>query len=129
MNTTEENEPAKSRFRNHFTKESIKGHFRRNGKLYIGLGVGAVAVLLASNRREVQTTVRQIGFRNTQTTVLVPRGHPGYLVRWVETGEIAASQNRMAKLAEVPPSQLSKHLNGQLPHVKDNHFERLGQAR
>jgi hypothetical protein len=127
MNTTEENEPANSRFRNHFTKESIKGHFQRNGKLYIGLGAGALAVVMLTNRDSVRVYV--LGHHNTVTTILERRGHPGFMVRCKETGEVWASQNRAAACMNISESELSKHLNGLTNHVKGKTFERLGEAK
>ena len=54
------------------------------------------------------------------------KGHPGFVTRCVETGELFETQNAAASFFEIPPSILSRHLNEGLELREDLHFERLG---
>lgn len=63
-----------------------------------------------------------------QTTTLVRRGHPGNIIKCVETGEIFASQNRAADALGVSRSALSKHLKGVTSSINGLTFESLGEA-
>ena len=62
------------------------------------------------------------------TQVLVRRGHPGNIVRCIETGETFASQARAAAVNGIDPSIMSRHLKGTLATAKGLHFENLGDA-
>lgn len=65
---------------------------------------------------------------NAVITFLERRGHPGFVVKCLETGEVFASQNRCASLLGINPADLSKHLRGLKVHAGGLHFERLGEA-
>ena len=54
------------------------------------------------------------------------KGHPGFVTRCVETGELFETQNAAASFFEIPPSILSRHLNDGLELREGLHFERLG---
>ena len=54
------------------------------------------------------------------------KGHPGFVTRCVETGELFETQNTAASFFEIPPSILSRHLNEGLELREGLHFERLG---
>jgi len=56
------------------------------------------------------------------------RGHPGYLVKCLETGEILSSQQQMANKFGIPESVLSDHLRGRFDNANGLHFERLNVA-
>ena len=56
------------------------------------------------------------------------RGHPGYLVKHIETGLVYASQRAAAEALDISKDALSNHLNGRTEHVLGNHFERLIMA-
>lgn len=53
------------------------------------------------------------------------RGHPGYIVQCLETGEIFLSQGDAANAAGVSPTTMGKHLNGHTDHIYGQHFVRL----
>jgi len=53
------------------------------------------------------------------------RGHPGYIVRCKETGEIFLSQAEAAKSVGTIPITMSRHLRGNISHIYGLHFERL----
>lgn len=54
------------------------------------------------------------------------KGHPGFVTRCVETGEIFATQGDAAKAFDIPPEFLSKHLNYGRDLSENLHFERIG---
>ena len=127
-------------------KESVSNHFKRHKTLYLTGGVAIVAVVGTTLYfkkivipREIDTHVSAsiknivIGnhntVHNTQYTKVIRRGHPGFVVRCVETGELFASQNRAADLLGLDRTALSKHLNGKTEHLNGLHFERVGLAQ
>jgi hypothetical protein len=75
-------------------------------------------------------TVRPLSFlSNRQTVVTVVaregRGHPGYIVRCLETGNVFVSQNQAADAMNIPKHILSKHLTGEFADACGWHLERL----
>jgi hypothetical protein len=70
-----------------------------------------------------------VNIDQSMTTIieLVRRGHPGFKIQCVETGETFASIRRAAKVMGVNPGNLSKHLNGEIPHVGGHTFMNLGE--
>jgi len=91
----------------------VKAHFKRNGKVYIAVGVGLAVGVLA-------TVAYQRG--------IITTSHLGNVVQDTTTGKIFASQKRAAQQLRVPQSQISQHLNGQLEDVKGHVFTKLGRA-
>ena len=61
-----------------------------------------------------------------QTTHTGRVGHPGFITRCVETGELFLSQGDAARAHGVAESALSAHLNRGLPLDQGVNFERLG---
>lgn len=53
------------------------------------------------------------------------KGHPGFMTRCLETGEIFSSQKKAAKAYDVTEKMISGNLNGRLPDVNGLHFERV----
>ena len=119
---------------------SIKTHLKNNrdkyliggGALAIGLTVGYFAHPASANQR---AAVKQfIAWHSPttinleQTTTLVRRGHPGNIIKCVETGELFASQNRAADILGISKTSLSQHLKGKRPSVSGYTFENLGEA-
>ena len=106
-------------------------HWQRYKWLYVGLAagviLGAMGVLLYNRNTFVHTKITQIFCwkPTTTVTVLERRGHPGWVTRCVETGEVYASQARAAACNNISPSRMSAHLNGQASHANGLHFERL----
>lgn len=56
------------------------------------------------------------------------RGHPGYIVRCLETGEVFLSQTQAAIVMEIPATVISDHLRGKFDHANGYHFERICAA-
>lgn len=53
------------------------------------------------------------------------KGHPGFVTRCTETGDIFKSQQKAAEFAKAPASAMSGHLKGKLEDVNGLHFERV----
>jgi hypothetical protein len=119
--------------------ERAKAHLRENKKVYIaggtGLVVGAAGVLLFGTEQIVivDAIKVQLGWKspttNNITTLLVRRGHPGYVVRCNETGELFASQNRAASMMGINPSAISQQLSGKYEKANGYTFTKLGEAQ
>lgn len=124
--------------------EKIKTHFQENKAVYVaaiaGVIVGGAGVyILKTNLAIAVDSSQQIkGFawkpemtytnNSTVINTLVRRGHPGNVIRCIETGETFASQNRTASANGIDAGSLSKHLRGLLPNVNGLTFEELGEA-
>lgn len=125
---------AKERYAN----SKIKKHFVDNKNLYLTGAVCLVVGALVAKQGESansNATMKMIAYKPQnvsqnleQTTVLVRRGHPGNVVKCVETGELFASQNRAASALGIDAAGLSRHLQGKNPHVGGLTFENLGEA-
>jgi hypothetical protein len=117
------------------TISKIKIHVRENKTVYItGISCLSVGVLVTLVGTKQLVVVDSFKFQwktttlNEITTVLARRGHPGNIVRCIETGETFASINRTANAMGLNRGNLSAHLSGHIPHVKGYHFEKLGEA-
>ena len=118
--------------------EPIKTHFKKHKEAYIVgsacLLIGAATAVLIVTRKGVDVTVAQKGvfvnspITNTVVTILERRGHPGNVIRCIETGEVFASQQRAAELLGLSAGNLSQHLSGKYAHVSGLTFEILGEA-
>jgi hypothetical protein len=119
--------------------DKARKHAKRHQKLYcFGAGVMITSVTVFVFRSGgslggLQNTAFLV-LRNRQTinnviiTQLERRGHPGYIVKCNETGEVFASIARGAEAMGVNRGNLSSHLSGKLPHVGGNTFQILGEA-
>lgn len=114
-------------------------HIKENKSTYIALGAGlviggATVYLIGSPASKQIVDSFKIYYKSPHTSVnqvitnLERRGHPGFLIKCKETGEVFASQSRAADILKVNPGDLSKHLNGTKDHAGGLHFERLGLA-
>lgn len=121
----------------------MREHFRRNWERYaLGgtLVAGFTLLVMRGRHADMQSvsdgsamiTVRPFSiFSNKQITNVVTvieregRGHPGYLVRCLETGQTFISQAEAASVMNVSPSMLSSHINGSFDNVNGLHFHRL----
>jgi len=56
------------------------------------------------------------------------QGAPSWVIRCLETGDIYPSQLDAAKGMNLPASEISRHLNGSLDHVRGFNFERICMA-
>jgi len=130
------------RFKSTIKVAEVKAHIQRNQKAYITGGVClAIGVLgtLAAAKNNSTTVISSIeGNRNNfvgtaeHVTVVVAelerRGHPGNVVRCLETGEVFASQRRAAEMLGVNPGEISKQLRGLTDKAGGYTFENLGEA-
>jgi hypothetical protein len=115
--------------------EKVKTHIRENKRTYLAVG-GTVVVTVLITKRPVVTQVAKntalVVWKPTNTNIAITnvtrRGHPGNIVRCIETGEVFASQNRAADAMRLSRSVLSQHLNGLQPAVSGLTFEKLGEA-
>jgi len=53
------------------------------------------------------------------------QGSPSWVVQCTETGDVFRSQRAAALAMGINQVELSKHLNGKIPHANDMHFERI----
>jgi hypothetical protein len=119
--------------------DKIKKHFRDHKEAYITGGVclvvgAAVTYLVVKGNTdpELDESIKLIntitGDHNTIITQIVRRGHPGDIVRCIETGEVFASKNRAAAMNGISATALRNHLSGITESVKGLTFETLGEA-
>ena len=92
--------------------------------LLVGVGIGLLC------RANINLSIggrnnTQVIAKNLIVSQLERRGHPGWIVRCIETGEVFASQNRAAEVTGINPGRLSEHLNGKTPHDQGYTFERV----
>jgi hypothetical protein len=126
---------------------TIKEHFEKNKKLYIGVGIGlAVGLGLAGGtclimRAHSGSTIMRdtivhakrdtivLGKKSTLNQVSYissnRQGPPSWVVQCKETGGIFSSQASAAAEMGLSTSRLSQHLNGVTDHVNGFHFERI----
>lgn len=115
----------------HDKLEKAKSHLKENKKLYIGLGIGAVAGGLAGSfamlrTPEVQAVQKIIGpsWKPQQTIIqFVERSTPSRPLHRVGTKEYYDSVSDCARQTGLDRVMLSKHVNGYIPDVKGNVFE------
>jgi hypothetical protein len=53
------------------------------------------------------------------------QGPPSWVIRCLETGGIFSSQRGASLEMDLPESEISRHLNGMIDHVRGYHFERI----
>lgn len=82
----------------------IRRHIARNKPIYIGTAVGVAGVatgVILGRRIASQTVVQGIAINSpvtlTQLVTLARRGHPGTVIRDLQTGELYASISRAAE--------------------------------
>ena len=56
------------------------------------------------------------------------KGHPGFITRCIDTGEVFSSQKKAADAFGIPEGVLSGHLNGKFDEANGLHFERVFAA-
>ena len=74
-------------------------------------------------------TTGSVSFNNPVHTVNIyngTSGHPGFLTRCIETGEVFTSQRAAARAFGIHERDLGKHLNAGRELLEGLHFERLG---
>lgn len=114
--------------------EKTKAHLKKHKTAYLVAGGVVAGVVLGAVVTAVvrKTSVNQIAIGDNITQIaevhLARRGHPGYIVQCVETGEIFASQRRAAEVLNVNRYDLWKHLHGEIPDVKGYTFKIIAEA-
>lgn len=126
----------------------LKEHFKRHKNFYFGLaiGIGVAGITYAIMKEkpiglpsgsmpELPSGSGPSIFVSGDSNHLAPiittnvynkgRGHPGYFVRCVESGEIFSSQKKAANFFGITESNLSSHLNGLFDDCNGLHFERI----
>ena len=117
--------------------EKVRAHIERNKNRYYAGSIVVVAgitcyimrgrTVVGSAASEVN--IRPLAFFSKQNVVTViereGRGHPGYLVKCLETGDIFRTQGDAARTLGVDKSTMSRHIQGIYPNVNDLHFERI----
>ena len=88
--------------------EKIKAHFRKNKKLYMGIGIGVVITLAI--RKPVVISVAPV-FNNSNQQINFA-GHVTKVVKCLETGDMWEKVTEAAVAVGKPLSAMSKHLNG-----------------
>jgi hypothetical protein len=134
-----ENEKAKERI------ERVKAHFEKHKTIYYCVGTGFLtagitAVVMRGRYAGIQRvpdgsdmiTIRPLSILSRQNVVTVlerdGKGHPGYIIKCLETGQVFPSQASAAKTLGLYPSAISGHLNGKESHAGGFHFERVSIA-
>lgn len=129
--------------------DEVKNHFERNKATYLTLGIAGITLLIMKGRIETlayggvsdrsivgnaaldRINIRPFLFFSKQTINVVSvieregRGHPGYLVRCLETNQTFPTQGEAARHFASDATTMSRHIVGILPNVKGFHFERL----
>ena len=125
--------------------DKFKRHVKNHQTAYTAVIVGTVSagittVIMRGRHAENamrsgghdDVTVRLLSIftnRNTNNIVSVlergGRGHPGYLTRCMETGEIFASQSQASEIMNIPKYVISKHMMGVFQDANGFHFERI----
>lgn len=133
-------------------KGKVKKHLSAHKELYLGLCVGlTIAGITYLIMRDPESILpsgidaelpsgsvapdqAQTGFfifadtinGDIATTVYNgTRGHPGFITRCIETGELFLTQSSAARSVGSSNSIMSTHLNGKLEDVNGYHFERV----
>ncbi len=119
---------------NEYIKKAKK-HLQENRKVYIGTSAGLVAGVAATvfvHNNGACNILNSFNFnwKSTNIGIIMPErlGHPGWVIRCLETDKIFPSQNNAAKIMNLNEGNLSHHLNGKNDNVGGFHFERLCEA-
>lgn len=126
------------------SSDDVVGHFRQHQFAYgLGLGLGVAGLTFLATRRfsgvgvgvpneANKIIIRPFAFFSKQTVVSVisadRSGPPSWVVRCKETGDVFSSQKSAALVMDLSQSELSKHLNGMMDHVRGYHFDRICMA-
>lgn len=108
--------------------ERIKMHFRKNKKLYLGIGIGVV-VTLAIRKPIVLAPIFNNNnipvFHNNQINFA---GHMTKLVKCLETGQLWETVTEAAGAVGHTVQTMSKHLNGHTEHIDGLHYAIVGMG-
>lgn len=123
--------------------ETIKTHFHDHKQTYI-IGVScfsfaAITVLYMRSitsqhisrgtsvtaKRGISVLGKNVVMNNVSYISSNRQGPPSWVIRCLETNKIFTSQNAAAEAMDLPSSEISKHLNGLMDHVRGYTFERI----
>lgn len=120
----------------HEAIHKVRIHFEKNGKIYlVGAGCLGAGYLFRGNSEQIvkARNFAGIAYRSPQTNLVVTqltrRGHPGYMIKCVNTGETFASIRRAAEAMGINRVDLHRHLRGDLSNVGGHIFENLGEMK
>jgi hypothetical protein len=124
--------------------DKVKVHVKKHQVIYITGAVAGITYAITRGRyvglayggpnglktADTSVTMRSLfAFASPQSIVNVVaregRGHPGYVIHNVDTDQYFRSQNATAKFLGTTDHVVSRHLRGELPHVKGNRLERV----
>ena len=118
--------------------EKIGTHFRKNKVTYLACGgtavvavVGTIIVLANKDESNPLQTIQQIGLRNTTNTAIITleeNSTPSKPVHLIGTDLYFNSLSDASRKTGHHLSQLSKHVNGQIPDLNGDVFEVLQVA-
>lgn len=103
----------------------VKQHVKDNKAIYIGTAVGVAGLVSGAvlSRRNT-AVVLQYKPENSPVTLsqvveLVRRGHPGKVIRDLQTGEVYASVRRAAEAVGKNPAFVRDNLGGRFEYLGD----------
>ena len=106
-----------------------------NKKIYVyvaaGIIIGATGIVILRDVRTFETHMTRVfspGDNNLIQIYLAPLGDPGNVVQCVETGSTFASQGELARVLDISPSAVSKHLRGSISDLFGKHYTVIGKA-
>lgn len=122
----------------------VKLHIKKHKTIYIASATGVGCLIVGGTAGAVfgkQVAVKSIAkntaviaykspqtVTNVVTTELARRGHPGHIIKCIETGEVFASRNRAAGVMGINRYELFQHLKGLQDTAGGFTFEILGEA-
>lgn len=120
----------------------IKAHFKKNQVAYAFAFMGIAGIMLKGRHSGIPSApegsdiigIRPISILSRQTNNIVAvieregRGHPGFPVECIETGQKFLSQGMAAVAAGTSEVNMSKHINGKLDHINRLHYRRIPAA-
>jgi hypothetical protein len=123
--------------------DSIKAHVGRHKTIYCSVGTGIIVAgitytitrgvasqsisggISVTAKRGISVLGKKVVMNNVSYISANRQGSPSWVVRCLETGEIFTSQLSAARELDIPASEISKHLNGLMDHVRGYHLERV----
>jgi hypothetical protein len=134
------------RVRNHIKEHKIE-YACAATFVITAVGVAGITALIMRGRYEAlapggayglktidtSVTMRPLSIFSDQNNIVTVihrdgRGHPGYIIRNIETGELFVSQREAAEAFGISENILSKHLAGKIDNAEGHLFERLALA-
>jgi hypothetical protein len=119
----------------HANAHAALQHVRDNKATYmVGAGMFGAGLIIRS-RPELKQVIGSFNvmyksdMTNVTVTQLARRGHPGYMIKCVDTGETYASIRRACEAMGLNRVEMYKHLQGEMPNVRGHIFENLGEMK